>query len=63
MLEDTKNRIRRNAVIVDVGANIGKSCYLLCENMSSKKVYSLEPQSEIFDILTKISNLIMLIIL
>jgi FkbM family methyltransferase len=53
MLEDTKNRIRKNAVIVDVGANIGNHTIFYAKICQAKKVYSFEPQSEIFDILTK----------
>lgn len=53
MLEDIKKRIGLNKVIVDVGANIGNHTVFFANICEANKVYSFEPQKNIYDILLK----------
>lgn len=57
MLEDIKKRIGENKVIIDVGANIGNHTIYFAKICRAKKVYSFEPQENIFNILVKNINL------
>ena len=53
MLEDIRERIGNNKIIVDVGANIGNHTVYFAKICKAKQVYSFEPQKNIFDILQK----------
>lgn len=53
MLEDIKNRLSENNIIVDIGANIGNHTIFFSKICKAEKVYSFEPQKNIFEILKK----------
>lgn len=53
-LEIVKLRyIPKNAVIVDIGSNIGNHLVYFSKTANAKKVYGFEPQKNIFNILSK----------
>lgn len=53
MLEDIKKRLGENKIIIDVGANIGNHTVFFANICKAKRIYSFEPQPNIFDILKK----------
>lgn len=53
MLEDIKERVGTNKVIVDIGANIGNHTVFFGKVCKAKKVFSFEPQKNIFKILSE----------
>lgn len=53
MLQDIKNRLGADKVIIDVGANIGNHTVFFSKVCRAKKVYSFEPQLNIFNVLKK----------
>ncbi|WP_069651124.1 FkbM family methyltransferase [Caloranaerobacter ferrireducens] len=53
MLQDIKNKLPKNSVVIDVGANIGNHSLYLALIVGAKKVYAFEPQKHVFDILEK----------
>lgn len=53
MLEDVRKRIGENKIIIDIGANIGNHSVFFSKVCKAKKVYSFEPQKNIFEILKK----------
>lgn len=53
MLEDIKERVGTNKVIVDIGANIGNHTVFFGKVCKAKKVFSFEPQKNIFRILSE----------
>lgn len=53
MLEDIEMRLGQGKIIVDVGANIGNHTIYFSKICKAKKVYSFEPQENIFRILMK----------
>ena len=53
MLEDVKKRIGKNKVIIDVGANIGNHTVFFANVCKAKRLYSFEPQPDVFEILKK----------
>lgn len=60
MLEDIKNRIGNNKIILDVGANIGNHTVFFGMFCDAKRVYSFEPQGNVFSMLktnVQINNL------
>ncbi|UZT06959.1 FkbM family methyltransferase [Clostridium sp. LQ25] len=53
MLEDIQKRLGENKIIVDIGANIGNHTVFFANICKAKKVYSFEPQENVFKILKK----------
>lgn len=53
MLEDIKKRNLKGKTIVDIGSNIGNHTIYFSKICNAKKVYSFEPQKDIFKILNK----------
>lgn len=53
ILEELKNYIPKNAVILDIGANIGNHTIYFAKRCNALKVYSFEPIHETFNILKK----------
>lgn len=53
MLEDVKKRLGKNKIIIDVGANIGNHTVFFANVCKAKRLYSFEPQPNVFKILKK----------
>ncbi len=53
MLEDIKKRIGENKIIVDIGAFMGNHTIYFSKICKAKKVYSFEPQNNIYEILKR----------
>ena len=61
LLEELQPYIKKNAVILDIGANIGNHSVYWAVRSNAKKIYSFEPIKDTFKILKKnveINNLI-----
>lgn len=53
MLKDIKDKNLKGKIIIDIGANIGNHTIYFSKICKAKKVYSFEPQENIFEILSK----------
>jgi FkbM family methyltransferase len=53
MLKDIKERLNPGSFIIDVGANVGNHTVYFAKICNASKVYSFEPQKDVFKILEK----------